>query len=90
MQKFDKILKNAKHFTMNNKQYMVYNSNRIVIHCKKVLFQELLYGFNNNLEKSYNAWNLEHNAEKLQEILKRIMQRIMGIITAPLFFMAMG
>ena len=41
---------------------MVYYSNRIVIHCKTVLFQGLLDGFDNNLEKSYNAWNLEHNA----------------------------
>ena len=31
----------------------------------------------NNLEN--NAWDLEHNVEKLQEILNRIMQRIMSI-----------
>ena len=34
--------------------------------------------FDNDLEKI--AMNLEHNAEKFQEILKRIMQRIMSII----------
>ena len=31
-----------------------------------------------------HADNLEHNAEKLQEILNRIMQRIMSIITSAL------
>ena len=31
-----------------------------------------------------NAWNLEHNAEKLQEIWNRIMQRIIHIITSAL------
>ena len=30
--------------------------------------------FKNTLE--HNEWNLEHNAEKLQEILNRIMQGI--------------
>ena len=30
------------------------------------------------------AWILEHNAEKLQEILNRIMQGIMSIITSAL------
>ena len=33
----------------------------------------------NNFEN--NAWNLEHNAIKLQEILNRIMQEITSIIT---------
>ena len=31
-----------------------------------------------------NAWNSEHNAQKLQEILNRIMQEIMSIITSAL------
>ena len=36
----------------------------------------------NNYEN--NAWNLEHNAIKLQEILNRIMQEITSIITSAL------
>ena len=31
-----------------------------------------------------NAWNLEHNAELLQEILNRVMQRIASIVTPSL------
>ena len=31
-----------------------------------------------------NAWNYEHNVGKLQEILNRIMQGIMSIITSVL------
>ena len=37
--------------------------------CNKVSFQELLDCFDNDLEN--NVWMLEHNAEKLQEILNR-------------------
>ena len=39
-----------------------------------------------NLGKIFenNVWNLEHNEEKLQEILNRIMQGIMSIITTAL------
>ena len=40
----------------------------------------------NNLGKHFenNVWDLEHNVEKVQEILNRIMQRIMSIITPAL------
>ena len=43
--------------------------------------------FDNNLGNNFenNAWNLEHNADKLQEMLNRIMQGTMSTITlAPL------
>ena len=43
---------------------------------------ELMYCIDNNVENI--AWYLEHNAEKLQEILNGIMQRIMSIITSAL------
>ena len=38
----------------------------------------LLDCFDNDLQNNFenNVWNLEHNAEKLQEILIRNMQRI--------------
>ena len=36
-----------------------------------------------------NVWNLEHNAEKLQEIWNRIMQGIMSIITSALLVMSL-
>ena len=38
----------------------------------------------NNFENTASAWNLHHNAEELQEILNRIMQEIMSIITSAL------
>ena len=46
------------------------------MHFNKVLYTD------NSLENTSenNAWKLELNAEKLQEILNRIMQRLMGII----------
>ena len=49
-------------------------------------FQELLECYDNDLENNIknNAWNLEHNAEKSQEILNRIKQGIMSIITLAL------
>ena len=36
----------------------------------------------NNLRNNFenNAWNLEHNADKLQEIQIRIMQGIISIV----------
>ena len=44
--------------------------------CSKVSFQELMDFCHsdpeNNLQK--HAWNLEHNTEKLYEILSRIIQ----------------
>ena len=40
--------------------------------------------FDNDLEN--NSWYLEYNAEYLQEILNRIMQRFMGIITSTLVY----
>ena len=46
-------------------RYHYYYSNRVVMHCNKISFQEL------------------HN-KKLQEILNRIMQRIISIITLAL------
>ena len=50
------------------------------MHCSKVSFQELLCFDNNNLEN--NTRNLQHNAGILQEILNRIMQTIMSLITS--------
>ena len=41
----------------------LYYSNKVVMHCNKVSFQELLDSFDDDFEN--NAWNLEHNAEKL-------------------------
>ena len=44
--------------------------------------------YDNTLRNIYNfkntAWNLEHNAEKLQEILNRIMQRINYLLSPSL------
>ena len=34
-----------------------------------------------------NVWKLEHNTEEVQEILNRIMKRIMSIITSALNFL---
>ena len=58
--------------------------------CNKVSFQELMDCFDNDLENNLenNAWNLEHIAEKFQEILNRIMQGVMRIITSNLSMMA--
>ena len=44
--------------------------------------------FNNNFGNNFenNAWNLEHIAEKQQEILNGKMQGIMSIITLALFY----
>ena len=49
-------------------------------------FSELMYCFDKDLGNNFEntAWNLEHNAEKLQEILNKIMQGIMSIITLAL------
>ena len=50
------------------------------MHFNKVLYTD--NGLENTSEN--NVWNLELNAEKLQEILNRIMQKLMGItISAP-------
>ena len=58
------------------------------MHYNKVSFYELLHCFDNDFENNLenNAWNYEHNAVELQEILNRIiiMQRIMSIITSAL------
>ena len=64
----------------------LYYSNRVANYCNKVLFQELLDCFGNDLENNFenNAWNFEHNTEQLQEILNWIMQRIMSKITSAL------
>ena len=53
------------------------------MHCSKVPFQESLDYFDNDLENNIenNPWHWEHDAENLQEILNRITQRIMSIIT---------
>ena len=51
--------------------------------CNKVSFSELLNCFNNDLENN-NACKLEHNVEELQEILNKIMQGIVSIITSAL------
>ena len=53
------------------------------MHCNTVSFQELLAMILGIILR-INADDLEHNAEKLQEILNRIMQRIMSIITSAL------
>ena len=49
------------------------------MHCNQVLRD-------NDLENSIksNTWSLEHNAKKLQEIVNRVTQRIMSIITPAL------
>ena len=49
------------------------------MHCNQVLLD-------NDLENSIksNTWDLEHNVEELQEIMYRIMPRIMSIITSAL------
>ena len=39
--------------------------------------------FGNDLEKIAWSLALEHNSEKLQEILKRIMQGIMSVLPQP-------
>ena len=54
------------------------------MYCHKALLQELMDDFDNNLRNNFesNAWSLEHNAEKLQEISKRIMQGIISIISS--------
>ena len=44
--------------------------------------------FGNDLEN--NARNLDHDAKKLQEILNRIMQGIISIITSALYFICFG
>ena len=49
------------------------------MHYNKVSFLELLHCFDNDFVEN-NAWNLEHNAVELQEILNRIMQRIMDYL----------
>ena len=53
----------------------------------KLSFQVLLDCFDDDLKNNFEntAWNLEHNTEKLQEILNRMMQDIMSIITSALY-----
>ena len=47
------------------------------MHCNKVPFQELLDCFDNDFENNNYCenitWNLEHNAEKIQEILNKMI-----------------
>ena len=45
------------------------------MYCIQVSSPELLDCFDNDHERNIenNAWNVEHNAEKLQEILSRII-----------------
>ena len=47
--------------------------------------------FDSDLKDNFenNAWNLKHNAEELQEVLSRILQGIMSIITLALLGLAM-
>ena len=47
--------------------------------CNKIILRAPDNDFENN-----NVWKLEHNAERLQEILNRIVQGIMSIITSAL------
>ena len=59
--------------------------------CNKVSFLELLDCFGNDLENNFenNAWKLGHNsinAEELQEILNRMMQVIVSVITSVLHY----
>ena len=56
------------------------------MYCNKALFQESPDCFDNDIVNNLeiNAWSLEYNAKKLQEILNRIMQRIMSKITSAL------
>ena len=51
------------------------------MHCNKVSLQALLDCFDNDLDNNteYNAYILEHNIGKLQEILNRIKQTIRNI-----------
>ena len=53
------------------------------MHCNKVLFQELIDNDLRNTLKN-NAWNLNINVEKLQEVLNRTMQIIVVVITSAL------
>ena len=52
------------------------------MHCNKVSLQlqALLDCFSNDLDIGNNAWYLEHNVGKLQEILNRIMQKLWGLL----------
>ena len=47
------------------------------MHCNKVPPQELLDCFDNDFENNCEnvniTWNLEHNAEKIQEILNKML-----------------
>ena len=47
---------------------------------------ELLDHFDADLENDFenNAWKLGHNVQESQEILNKIMQRIMSIVTSAL------
>ena len=46
------------------------------MHCNEVSLQALLDCFSNDIDIENNAWHLEHNVGKLQEILNRIMQKL--------------
>ena len=63
--------------------------NRVVMYYNNMSFQELPDSFDNHFENTLvnNAWNLERNAEKLQEILNRVMQGIGSIITSALLYL---
>ena len=54
--------------------------------CNNVSFQALVDYFDNANENNFenNAWHLKHNADKVQEILNRIIQGILSIITSAL------
>ena len=51
---------------------------------KKYHFESSADCFDNDL--MHGKWKLEHNAEELQEILNRIMQGIVSMITSALIY----